>query len=96
MTNLAVLVDDQAGQLVGLAEAEAAGVIGGVKQRLAAGDGCAQARLEQLEPRGLIERVARDQAQGDLRRGAIERRAEKQAAVVGHGEERFFWFWRSD
>ena len=42
---LAVLVGDEAGQLVGLAEAEAAGVVGGVEHRFAAGDGRAQARL---------------------------------------------------
>ena len=40
---LAILVDDQAGQLVGLAEAKTAGVIGSVEQRLAARDGGAQA-----------------------------------------------------
>ena len=64
---VAVFVGDQARQLVGLAEAEAAGIVGGVEQRLAAGDGRAQARCEQLEPCGLIEGFARDEAQRDLR-----------------------------
>ena len=49
---VAVFVGDEAGQFVGLAEAQAAGIVGGVEQRLAAGDGRAQARREQLEPRG--------------------------------------------
>ena len=81
---VAVLVGDEAGQLVGLAEAQAAGVVGVVEQRLAAGDGRAQARREQLEPCGFVEGFARDEAQRDLRRRAVERGAQKQSALVGH------------
>ena len=65
-----VFVDNKARQLVGLAEAQAAGVVGGIEQRLAASDGRAQARRKQLKPRGLIEGFARDEAQRDLRRRA--------------------------
>ncbi len=82
--DLAVLVHDQAGQLVGLAEAKAAGVVGSVEQRLAARDGRAQARCEQLEPRGLVEasRETRRNAICDSR--TVKRRAEKDASLVGN------------
>ena len=93
---IAVLVDDQAGQLVGFAKTEAAGIVGGVEHWFAARDGCAQAQLQQIQPSSLIESLARDKAQGDLRRGTIERGAQEDSAIVGHGQERFFRIWRSD
>ena len=47
---IAIFVHDQSRQLVGFAEAEAAGIVGGIEQRLAARDGRAQSRCEQFEP----------------------------------------------
>ena len=64
---VAIFVGNQAGQLVGLAEAEAAGIVCGVEHRFAPRDGGAQARLKQFEPRSVIERLARNEPQSDLR-----------------------------
>ncbi len=83
-----VLVDDEAGQLIGFAEAEPAGVGVAGEERLAADDGGAEAGLKQFEPALPVERFAGDEAEGDLRRRAIERRANEQAAAVGHLEQR--------
>lgn len=92
----AVFVDDEAGQLVGFAEAEAAGVVGGVEHGLAARDGRAQTAFEQLEKGGVIEGVARYEAQSDLRDRAVESGAEEDSAVVGHRHQGFFWMGRDD
>ena len=85
---VAVFVGDDAGQFVGLAEAKTAGVVGGVEQRFAPRDGRAQPCLEQFEPCGLIDGLARDEAQRDLRRGTVESRAEEEAAVVGDRQQK--------
>ena len=93
---VAVLVYDEAGQLVSFAKAKAARVVGSVEHRFAARDGCAQARCKQFEPRGMIERVARDQPQRDLRLRTVERRAKKDPALICDRQERFFRFWQRD
>ena len=84
----AVLVDDQAGQLVGLAEAEAAGVGAFVEQGLPPPDRRAQPVFEQLEPGGLVDGLARDHPERNLRTGAVERRSQQQPTAIGHGQQR--------
>jgi hypothetical protein len=90
--NIAVFISDKARQFIGLTEAQAASVVCGIEQRLASGDGRAQPRLKELEPRGFVERFARDEAQRNLRGRTVERRAQQQTAAVGHMHQRFIWF----
>jgi hypothetical protein len=83
-----VLVHDHAGQLVGLAEAKAAGIVAGVEERFAPGNGLPQPEGEQAEPCSLIESRARNQPQSNLRRRAIKRSAQQQPTAVGYRQQR--------
>jgi len=49
-----------------------------------------------LKPAGLVEGFARDEAERNLRGRAIERGAQKQAALIGDRQKRFFRFWKGD
>ena len=85
---LAVLVRHQAGQLVCLTEAQATGVVLLVEHWLAPPDRRMQTGLQQIQPLRLTDRLARNQPKGNLRGRAIKRRAQKQSAAVGHGQQR--------
>jgi len=84
---VAVFVDYQAGDLVRLTETEAAGVGLVVEEAPTAGDGLTEARCEQQEPGGLVDGLAGDHAERDLRGRAVERGAQQQSARVGYGEQ---------
>jgi hypothetical protein len=78
-----ITIDDEAGQEVAFAEDEAVGV-GIVDDALAVGDGIGDALAEQCGEVG--DRVAGDEADGDLGGAGIERRSEGFAAMVGNGD----------
>ena len=93
---VAVFIDDQAGQFVGFAEAETAGVClihqsrhVTDQSRQAAENGGAEAGFKQRQPRGFIQRLAGDQPQRNLRGGAIERGSQQQAAAIGNRQQRW-------
>lgn len=50
-------------------------------------DGGAEALGEECVPLGFGDELAGDKAQGDLRIGAVKSGAERDAAVVGDGEQ---------
>lgn len=63
---IGVFVDDEAGEVVRLAEAEAAGVGFGGEESVAAGDGGGQALREKGQPCRVLDGFAGDEAKGDL------------------------------
>ena len=83
-----VFIDHHAGQLVGLAKAQPAGVVFQVQHRLAPGNCHAQPRSQQFQPGRLANRLARHHSQCNLRRRAVKSRAQQQAAIVGHRQQR--------
>jgi hypothetical protein len=82
--DVGVLVDDEAGELIGLGKDEAAGVCLRVEQHFAAGQGGLDALAQEWKPGGGIEVATRDEAQGNLRGGAVQGRAEQVAGLVVH------------
>jgi len=82
-----VFVDDEAGELVGFTEDEAAGVREGVEHGAAAGDGGAETVCEEGEPGRLGDQFASNDAEGKLGGRAEERGAEENAAAIDDGDE---------
>ena len=79
--HVVVLVDDEAGQQVRLAEDDAIG-IGVVGDLLAEFDGRVDSLGDQRRQLGLADLVGRDHPNRDLRRAAVERRAQLASALV--------------
>ena len=82
--DVAVAVDDEAGEEVGFAEDDAVG-FGVCYQGLAVGDGGGDSLAKQVGK--ISDWVVRDHADGDLGRAGVERGAEGLATVVGDADE---------
>ena len=83
--NVVVAVDDEAGEEVGFAEDHAVG-IGVLDDRRPIRDGIGDALTKQRPKVG--NQLARDQAEGNLRRARIERAAEDLPAMIRYRDQR--------
>src|SRR5208283_4349901 len=85
--DIVVAVDDEAGEEIGFAEDNAVGV-GIGDELLAIGGGGADAVGDEFGQVGDFGIVLGDHADGDLRRGAVESRAEDFSSLVGDMDHR--------
>uniref|UniRef100_E6QKZ5 Uncharacterized protein n=1 Tax=mine drainage metagenome TaxID=410659 RepID=E6QKZ5_9ZZZZ len=83
---IGVLVEDDAGEIIGFAEDQAAGVGRVVEQGFAQSDGGVEAISKQGEPNRFVDMFAGYHAQWNLGCGAVERGSEEDAARVDNGQ----------
>jgi len=88
-----VAIDDQAGELIGFTEHQAAGIGALLQHALTLPNGMAQALVEQCQPALMRQmRIGGYHAQRDLRGWAPQRSAQGKAAMIRHRDQSRFCF----